>query len=260
MHAIDTVSGVLASRAARDERWTLVVTVSLALHALLLLVALILPMNPDASRTPKTVMTISLGGAPGPRTGGMTPMGGREVQTVAPPEPRPRAETPPAPKPPEMSLPKPNTKPLPPRPAPPSPAQAASGRTLTAGEEVRQGSARADTGARGQGFGLTGGGGSGTGAYLDVGDFCCPEYLETVMQIIQRNWSSKQNVTGQTLVKFTVARNGQISAVQVEKPSGFAALDMAAQRALLLTDKVLPLPPAFPNPDLTVHLRFDYQR
>ena len=106
----------------------------------------------------------------------------------------------------------------------------------------------------------SGGGGSGTGAYLDVGDFCCPEYLETIMQIIQRNWNSKQGVTGQTLVKFTVLRSGQVTAVQVERPSGFAVADMAAQRALLLTDRVPPLPAAFPNPDLTVHLRFDYQR
>ena len=124
----------------------------------------------------------------------------------------------------------------------------------------QEGSAKADTGARGQGFGLSGGGGAGAGAYLDVGDFCCPEYLETVVQTIQRNWNPKQNMVGQTLMKFTIDRSGQLTNVQIERPSGFVALDLAAQRALLLTQRVPPLPSPFPNQNLTVHLRFEYQR
>ena len=39
----------------------------------------------------------------------------------------------------------------------------------------------------------------------------------------------------------------------VERPSGFVALDYAAQRALLLT-RLPELPPQFPNPSLTVHV------
>jgi TonB family protein len=61
-------------------------------------------------------------------------------------------------------------------------------------------------------------------------------------------------------MKFTIQRNGTITAVQVEKPSGFVALDLAAQRALLLTQRVPTLPTEFPNPSLTVHLIFEYQR
>ena len=34
----------------------------------------------------RNVMQISLGGAPGPRAGGMTPMGGRPMQAPAPEE------------------------------------------------------------------------------------------------------------------------------------------------------------------------------
>lgn len=217
-------------------------------------------MGRDAADIPKTVMTISLGGAPGPRTGGMTPIGGREVQTVAPSQPKPRAELPPAAKPPDMTLPTKNQRPVKTREMPQRSTRDATGRQAVTGEEIQAGSTRAQTGARGQGFGLTGGGGTGTGAYLDVGDFCCPDYLENVMQVIQRNWVAKQNLAGQTLMKFTVLRSGQVTAVQVERPSGFAVLDMAAQRALLLTERVPPLPAAFPNADLTIHLRFDYQR
>jgi TonB family protein len=107
---------------------------------------------------------------------------------------------------------------------------------------------------------LTTGGGGGTGAYLDVGNFCCPEYVETVVQRIRQNWDHRQNLTGQVLVKFTIQRNGTLTDVQVEKPSGFVALDMTAHRAVAATAQVPALPAQFPNPTLTVHLRFDYSR
>lgn len=258
MSATDAVSGILAARARPQEGLAPVVVVSLILHAGLFGAVLLVPRGDNLANTPRTVMTISLGGSSGPRTGGMTPMGGREVQTVVPPGPKPRSEAPPAAKPAEMVLPSKTVRPR--RDTPERASSAATGRRLSAGEEIQEGSARAATGARGQGFGLTGGGGSGTGAYLDVGDFCCPEYLETVMQVIQGNWVATQNLTGQTLMKFTVLRSGAVTAVQVERPSGFATLDMAAQRALLLTARVPPLPAGFPNADLTIHLRFDYQR
>jgi hypothetical protein len=48
--------------------------------------------------------------------------------------------------------------------------------------------------------------------------------------------------------------------VELEKSSGYAALDLTAQRALLLTKQLPPLPAAFTEPSLTVHLYFDYQR
>ena len=259
MSATDAVSGILAARARLHDGLAPVVVVSLVLHLGLFAAVLLIPMGDAAADRPRTVMTISLGGSSGPRTGGMTPMGGRAVQAVAPEGPKPRSIAPPAASTPDMTLPTKVTR-RPPSEAPSKASADAVGRRLAEGDEVREGSARADTGARGQGFGLTGGGGSGTGAYLDVGDFCCPEYLETVMQVIQRNWVPKQNLTGQTLMKFTVLRSGAVTAVQVERPSGFAALDMAAQRALLLTARVPPLPAGFPNADLTIHLRFDYQR
>jgi protein TonB len=208
-------------------------------------------------------MTISLGGAPGPRAGGMTPMGGRPVQAPEPLEAaRPRAEMPPAPTAPKMTLPTERARPRPPAPKPAQRApREAAGRTPSTGEKPQEGSARADTGARGQGFGLTTGGGGGAGGVqLDVANFCCPEYVETVVQRIQGNWDWKQNIAGQVVVRFTIARDGSLSQVQVTKPSGLVALDTAAYRAVLLTQRVPPLPPQFTNPTLTVHLTFDYSR
>lgn len=257
---IETVSDIVAARSREREGLSRMVIVSVAVHGFALTALAFAPAPDFSGDAPRTVMTISLGGAPGPRSGGMTPMGGRAVQEAAPPEaPKPRAEAPPAPTRPEMTLPVPTAKPRPPQPRPQQAPSESTGRTASTGAEVREGSARAETGARGQGFGLTTGGGGGTGAYLDVGDFCCPDYLETVVQRIQQNWSSKQSVAGQVIVKFTIRRDGTIAEAVVEKPSGFVALDSNAYRAVQLA-RLPPLPSRFPNPDLTVHLRFDYQR
>jgi TonB family protein len=117
-----------------------------------------------------------------------------------------------------------------------------------------------DTGVRrGQGFGLSSAGGGGGQVQLDVSDFCCPEYLTQMSDIITRAWDQNQGVAGSTGVKFTIQRNGTIVSPQVEIPSGFLALDSSALRAVQLA-KLPPLPAAFQNPTLGVHMRFDYRR
>lgn len=258
---IESVSDVIAGRAREPEGLNRMIAVSVAVHVAVFAILAFAPA-PRFDDEPRTVMTISLGGAPGPRAGGMTPMGGRAVQAPPPIEtPRPRAEMPPAPSAPKMTLPREEARPRPPQPKPERAPREATGRTPSTGEKPQEGSARADTGARGQGFGLTTSGGSGVGgAQLDVGDFCCPEYVETVVQRIQGNWDWKQNLAGQVVVKFTIARDGGLSQVQVTRPSGLVALDTAAYRAVLLTQRVPALPAQFSNPTLTVHLTFDYSR
>ncbi len=118
---------------------------------------------------------------------------------------------------------------------------------------------RTETGARGQGFGLSTGGSGGSGVQLDVADFCCPEYIEQMVTLIQRSWQAGQGVRGATVMRFTITRGGSIESVMVERPSGFLALDLAAERALLTT-RLPELPPRFPNRSLTVHITFEYQR
>jgi TonB family protein len=80
------------------------------------------------------------------------------------------------------------------------------------------------------------------------------------VQLIQQNWSQNQGVTAEVVVKFTIQKDGTLTDVQIERPSGFMALDMAAQRAVLATARIPPLPAQFSNPTLTVHLTFDYNR
>jgi TonB family protein len=185
------------------------------------------------------------------------------VQTQAPPEELPKREPmrPPAAKTPDMTMPLPNARPSRATPAP-TVKQApddARGRTPTRGAQTSEGNAVAETRVRGQGFGLSTGGGPGTGSSLDVADFCCPEYIATMVVRVRQAWQQNQGASGQTLVKFTIQRDGRLTDAEIEKPSGTSTLDLAALRAILSTRTLPPLPEAFPNPTLTVHLNFQYQ-
>lgn len=241
------VTDVLAARRQRPEKFGRMVAWSVAVHAGAVALLLFGPFDWQlaADEPPRTVMTISLAGAPGPRAGGMTPTGGRAV-----PEPTPaprRAIPPPPPKP--RAVPSPTAPVRRPQPQPKPVVE----------EEPQPGVTRTETGARGQGFGLATGGAGGSGVQLEVANFCCPEYIEQMVMLIQRNWQSNQGVAGSTLMKFTITRSGSIQAVMIERPSGLVALDLAAERALLLT-RLPELPLQFPNPALTVHLTFEYRR
>jgi TonB family protein len=213
-----------------------------------------------SQEAPRTVMTISLGsGTPGPRTGGLTPAASRPVQQTAPAEPVRRPEIAPAPTRPEMTLPTPDARIRPRTPARQAPATA-TGRTPTTGERPSQGEAPTETRVRGQGFGLSSGGGLGSTVQLDVSNFCCQEYLEQMVTLIQRNWQQDQGVVGATIMRFTIRRDGLIEKVEVFRPSGFFALDNAATRALLATRQLPALPAQFPDQSLTIRLTFEYQR
>jgi len=259
------VSDVLRDRTHEPGGLERMATLSVLAHGIFLATLLFAPgvwkqRGADAS---PMVMTITLGGAAGPSSGGLTAMGGRPVQEVRPPEEahKPEAVRPPAAKTPEMTLPEKNAKPA--KTARAVVKQApddAKGNTPVRGETTRAGTAAAETGVRGQGFGLSGGAGAGAdGSYLDVSDFCCPEYLTMMKDRITRNWNQRSGASGDVMVKFTIQRDGTITAMTVERSSGNWILDSNAQRALYLTRQLPPLPAAFPNASLTVHLNFKYQ-
>jgi len=259
------VTDVLRDRMQKPGGLQRMLTYSMTAHLALAATLVFAPGGLlQRARTPATVMTISLGGG-GERaeTGGMTAIGGRPVQEVKPPDEPAKREPirPPAAKAPEMTMPLPNAK-----VTKASPAKAvrtapdeARGRTPTRGAQVSAGSAVADTGARGMGFGLSSGGGPGSGSTLDVADFCCPDYIATMMTSIRRAWNMNQGATGQSVVKFTIQRDGRLTDVAVFQSSGIATLDLAAQRAVFQTRTLPPLPEQFPNPTLTVRLTFNYQ-
>ena len=252
-----SVTDIIISRAQITERMDAMIPWSIAAHIALFAFMIFMPASwrGAVDEGPRTVMTISLGGAAGPRNGGLTTMGGRTVQ-APPPEPVKKVETPPAAKTPEMALPTKNARQV--KPQTQEAPKEATARTPSTGQP-QEGSTRVDTGAKGQGFGLTSGGGAGTSVQLDVANFCCPEYLSQMVTLIQRNWQSNQGIAGSVIMKFTITRAGTIENVQLERSSGFLAHELTAQRALLLT-RLPELPIQFPNSTLTIHMTFEYQR
>lgn len=259
----DAVSQAIVARAHPAGGLSVPIGVSVAGHVLVVVLGLVMARawSVPMDEAPRDVMTISLGGASGPRAGGMSAIGGQAVQRAVPAAPEKRPEPPraPAARPPAMTVPvaaaRPATKPSQPVS---NAAPESVGRTPTTGAQVQPGSAVAQTGGRGIGFGLSTGGG-GTGGEINLGDFCCPDYLSTMIDLIDRNWNSKQQVAGSCVVRFTVRRDGSMADAQVAQSSGFAVLDLAAQRAVLQT-RLPPLPRAYTNPQLTINLTFTYQR
>ena len=74
----------------------------------------------------------------------------------------------------------------------------------------------AETLIRGQGFGLSTGS-RASGGTLDVANFCCPEYLQTMVQRIRSVWAQNQGVDGLCTIKFTIQRDGKITDTSVER-------------------------------------------
>jgi TonB family protein len=249
-----SATDVIVARSHDVDRLSTMVVWSIGAHLIVTAFIVLMP-HPKADLTPKAVMTITIGGAPGPRTG-MTQMGARAVQAPEP-EPVKRAETAPAPTKPEMTLPDPKLKP---RPQPKTAPKEAAAKTQSTGAEPQEGTAKAETRVRGQGFGLSSAGGGGTGGVtVDAVNFCCPDYIATMAELVKQNWNGNQGRAGLTTMMFTILKDGVIEGVQVEKQSGFPPLDAEAARALRVT-RLPPLPTRYPNPTLTVHLEFAYER
>jgi len=259
------VTDVLRGRMQAPDGLQHMAVASVLVHGAVLATLVLAPGGWFGKRAaePRSVMTISLGGGtPGPENGGMTNIGGRAVQAEKPPDAPREAVRTPAAKIPEMTVPLRGAKPLrasttPVKEGPDS----ASGRTPAKGAEPAPGTAVAETGVRGQGFGLSTGGGSGTGSRLDItGDFCCPDYLLLMVEKIRGNWNSRVDAVGETLVMFTILKDGRIVEPRTERSSGYSALDLSAVRALVYTRQLPNLPDAYPNASLTVHLNFQYTR
>jgi TonB family protein len=260
----EAVSDILIDRARDADGISKMVVLSLLAHAVCIAALVALPeeWRRPAPKAESTSLMITLGGAPGPNAGGMTTIADRATQAVAEPAARPRVEPPPAAKAPEMVVPDPRAKVTPKTTAKiAKPADKSTSRKPTTGTEIKAGSSNVKTGGAAVPFGglSTGGGGTG-GATVDVANFCCPDYLIQMTQLIQRNWNGTQGATGLVQMKFTIRRDGTIMNVQVEKPSNIAMLDLESQRALLNTRQLPPLPREFTEPTLTVHLIFEYQR
>jgi TonB family protein len=257
------VSDILQSRKHEPGGLKKTAAVSLAAHVVVFAGILMMPSIAPQAAPPRVIMNISLGGAPGPNTGGMQMIGGRAIQ-AAQPSTDPLLAKAPVPTvastPPKMVLPDPKQKPRTP-PKPTMSSKEPKGTAVGRGFETQLGTAKVDTGAKGQGFGLSSGGAGGDGGIkLDTMNFCCPEYIADMRERIIKNWNQNQRATGVVTMKFTIQRSGLITDVEVEKSSGNAVLDLSAQRALVNTRMFASLPAGYAGQQLTVHLLFEYVR
>jgi TonB family protein len=257
---MDAVSEVLIARADKGDGLGSMLGASAMAHIVLVAVFVLVPAwwFGAENKAPETIMQISLGGPLGPDKSGLTTVGGRTIQQAVPVETKQPIEPvrPPAAKTPEMVEP---TK-APPKTATANKVDAKDPRSTkpTKGAEVQKGSSVAETGAKGQGFGLSSGGG-GPGVQLEISNFCCPEYLATMSAIIKSNWSNQQNANGLTRMRFIIQRDGRITDISVLQSSGVQMLDFYADRALKLA-KLPPLPSPFTEPTLAIRLGFEYTR
>lgn len=97
---------------------------------------------------------------------------------------------------------------------------------------------------------------------LDVKEFPFSYYLALLKSRIQANWEPPARPPGQqgtikTVIYFKIERNGRISDIVKESPSGHFIFDQAAVRAVTLADPLPPLPFDFPQSELGVHFEFE---
>jgi periplasmic protein TonB len=242
----ESVTDIIVARSRSHEKLKAMIVWSVGLHAAVIAGLMFAPAKKDEA--PRLVMSISLSGSEGPKTEGMTQAGAQPVREVAPPPPKPVPVTPPKERP-EMTIPDPKARTPPPR---------ARAQTTEAPAPAPT-TAPAPTRVRGQGFGMSTSGGRGLGGVqVEAENFCCREYLEDMVAAIRMRWNGQQSVVGSNVMKFTIYRDGTIRDIQIERASGFQVLEIESQHALQATAKLAPLPQAYPNNTLTVHLRFDY--
>jgi len=256
----EAVGDVLALRAQQDARGlNRLVMYSFAAHVAALAIVGLVSHGFFTPEQPP-VMTISLAGAPGPSTGGMTPLGGRPVEQVAPEPKRPT----PAPQVSSVRETAPNTvktpKP-PPRRTEVLPTETPVARPPTTGRQVMSGTSRSETGAKGSGTGIAQGGGGDAVPVVDMPDFCCMEYIDELKTAVKRFWQENQPDHGVNVVTVEILRDGTLNLNKMEltKSSGSKFLDLQSQSALRQAKRVPPLPAKYTGNTLTVHLTFVYQ-
>ena len=260
----EAVTDVLVERSREAEGLSRMVVYSLVAHVALVTVIALAPKGWLGSRAQEEVAawTISLSGSPGPDAAGRNQLADRPVQTVAPPEPRQPFTLPPASKAPEMVVPEPAPKPAPKPRDVRKPADKPTTRKPIAGEEVKSGAARVETGGAAVPFGgLSSSGGDGLNPEtFGLENFCCPDYIRTMSKLIRRNWNQRQGVAGVNVVKFVIRRDGMLVQPELVKPSGNPLLDLESRRAVINTRQLPPLPAEFTEPNLTILLTFEYKR
>jgi outer membrane biosynthesis protein TonB len=98
----------------------------------------------------------------------------------------------------------------------------------------------------------------GTGvAGLEGGDFPYTLYIDRMKNLIGSRWLRPQVAAGaEATVYFVIERDGTIRDVKLETPSASTAFNLGAQRAVLESSPLPPLPFGYSGTYLGVHLNF----
>ncbi len=277
------VNGVLADRSRQFGRNAAARSflAALALHGLLLAVVLLAPRlktpPPPLEFVPVQIIPAQALGvrrpapprrktppAPAAETPAPTPETPPEPE-AAPPKPEPADDVPSLPDPESDKKKKP--EPVKPTPKPPE----ASSPTPDKGATSRAGSGKTEEGTSGTAPGETGdqlgrrggpqGNPLGTTAFgsevggLDNPDFTYAYYLDRMLSLIDAQWTRPSMGSGvKAVVFFRISRDGAMTDLTVEQSSGYNSFDLAALRAVQNAAPFPPLPRAYKNEDLGVHL------
>ena len=98
----------------------------------------------------------------------------------------------------------------------------------------------------------------GTGVTgLEGGDFPYTLYIDRMKNLIGSRWLRPQVTAGiEATVYFVIERDGTIRDVKLETPSASTAFNLGAQRAVLESSPLPPLPFGYSGTYLGVHLNF----
>ncbi len=88
-------------------------------------------------------------------------------------------------------------------------------------------------------------------------------YMQRLKEKIQGVWrypaeAAQRKLNGELYIKFTIKKDGRLSAVELAHTSGYTILDEAAIRALRDADPYWPLPDSWNESSLTITGRFIY--
>jgi TonB family protein len=252
---MDAVGNILAERQADRLPWGPATALALILHAAvfggLLYSVLAKPMKYSKPRA-VAVRLLRAGSIRAPQV------------RAAPPAPPAAAERPKIEKPVE-EVPKPSEKavllpskddkrkPTPPPISRPGKSVATPAVNLPTSDEE----APASAGATGPAAGA--GGTAGIGGFkIDQADFQYPVYIERMVSIITMNWfKPAQVVPTNPVVHFLIQRDGTITDIQFVARSGLPYVDRAAERALLASSPLPPLPADYRGPHLGIQVVFE---
>src|SRR5262245_15206338 len=154
----------------------------------------------------------------------------------------------------------------PPKPVPPAPPTKAAKKEpdpTTPSNAVPYGSGGKPALGMGQ-FSTQGGEmgfGFGDGAFGDKYSW----YVQAMVRKISQNWlkglvDSRVTRAPKVFMTFEIQRDGSITSVEVKQSSGIPTLDRSAQRALLATQRLDPLPKDYAGSTVKVTFYFEYMK